>query len=161
MIAALCLTGAASGVWAQSANPSTSPSTIASNKPPAANAQMASAPARPISNGAKPALAPAPAPGIIVKPAASAPVKARRQTRPLTRAEKLESAAPPGELRPERTITPQITIPLRKTPPDPTPSQGRKPGSAGNDSAGRCAAIVDENQRAMCREAAGLGKPKQ
>ena len=88
-------------------------------------------------------------------------MQAKRQTRPLTSAEKLESAAPPGELRPERTITPQITIPLSKTPPDSTRSQGRPSGSPVDDSAGRCAAIADENQRAMCREAAGLGKPKK
>ena len=105
-------------------------------------------------------MATAAVPAIVVKPAPSAPVQAKRQTRPLTSAEKLESAAPPGELRPERTITPQITIPLSKTPPDSTRSQGRPSGSQVDDSAGRCAAIADENQRAMCREAAGLGKPK-
>ena len=132
-----------------------------------ASSQPASAAARPAANGAElappPAVAtaPVPVPAIVVKPAASAPVQAKPQTRPLTSAEKLESVAPPGELRPERTITPQITIPLSKTSPDPTPSQGRGPGSLVDDSAGRCAAIADENQRAMCREAAGLGKPKK
>ena len=164
LIAALCLAGAAACGWAQPAgNPA---------KPATASAQPASAAARSAANGAKAAPVPAPAPAvvpaavpaavpaIVVKPAASAPVQAKRQTRPLTSAEKLESAAPPGELRPERTITPQITIPLSKTPPDSTRSQGRPSGSQVDDSAGRCAAIADENQRAMCREAAGLGKPK-
>lgn len=155
LIAALCLAGAAACGWAQTAG---SPA-----KPPTASAKPASAAAKPATNGAKvaPAEASAQAPSVIVKPAASAPVQAKRQTRPLTTAEKLESVAPPGELRPERTITPQITIPLSKTPPDATHSQGRSAGSAVNDSAGRCAAIADESQRARCREAAGLGKPKK
>ena len=157
LIAALCLAGAAACGWAQ---PAGSPA-----KPATASAQPASAAARPAANAAKvapaPAVATAAVPAIVVKPAPSAPVQAKRQTRPLTSAEKLESAAPPGELRPERTITPQITIPLSKTPPDSTRSQGRPSGSPVDDSAGRCAAIADENQRAMCREAAGLGKPKK
>lgn len=160
LIAALCLAGAATGGWAQ--NAPTAPTAPAANKPPPASAKPAAAPAKSADNGAKAATATAnaPAPAIVVKPAASAPVQPKRQTRPLTSAEKLESVAPPGELRPERTITPQITIPLSKTPPDSTRSQGRPSGSAVNDSAGRCAAIADENQRAMCREAAGLGKAR-
>lgn len=147
LIAALCMAGAASCGWAQTAATAT--------KPPPANARPASAPAKPAANGTKAA------PAIVVKPAASAPVQVKRQTRPLTAAEKLESVAPPGELRPERTITPQITIPLTKTPPDSVRMQNRTSGSPVNDSAGRCAAIADENERAMCREAAGLGKPKK
>ena len=153
LIAALCLAGAAASGWAQ---PAGSPA-----KPATASSHPASAAARPAGNGAKLAPPPAAVPSIVVKPAASAPVQTKPQTRPLTSAEKLESVAPPGELRPERTITPQITIPLSKTPPDPTPSQGRGPGSPVDDSAGRCAAIADENQRAMCREAAGLGNLKK
>ena len=129
----------------------------------------------------KTAVAAASAPVLIIQPAASAPLPAKRQTRPLTAAEKRESAAPPGELRPERTITPQLTIPLGKNAPDASVTKPRSTGlpptgtSTGtglatsgkpavpalNDSAGRCAAIADEHERAMCREAAGLGKPKR
>jgi len=159
LMAALCLAGTSVCGWAQTAGSPT--------KPPTASAQPASAAAAAAARPATAAAQTAPAetkvqaPTVVVKPAASAPVPDKRQTRPLTSAEKLESVAPPGELRPERTITPQITIPLSKTPPDSTPSQGRAPASAGDDSAGRCAAIADERQRAMCREAAGLGKPKK
>ncbi len=153
LMVALCLAGAASLAWAQTTGNNTT-------TPPSVNAKPASAPAKPAAkaaNGAKATTAPA----LVVKPAASAPAQPKRQTRPLTSAEKLESVAPPGELRPERTITPQITIPLTKTPPDSVRVQSRTSGSAVNDSAGRCAAIADENERAMCREAAGLGKPKK
>ena len=159
LMAALWLAGAAAGAGAQTAG-----TTV---KPAPAGAKPAAVTATPAANGARSASAPV----LVVKPAASAPVPVKRQTRPLTAAEKRESAASPGELRPERTITPQITIPLGKTPPDsartatgtgtPPGTTGKPSGAAVNDSAGRCAAIVEENERAMCREAAGLGKPKK
>jgi hypothetical protein len=161
LITAWCLAAVASCAWAQTTG-TTTPTTA--TKPPSSSAKpaSASAPAKPAAhgnNGAKAAAASAPA--LVIKPAASAPVQPKRQTRPLTSAEKLESVAPPGELRPERTIKPQVTIPLSKTPPDSTHSKGRAAGSSVNDSAGRCAAIADENQRALCREQAGLGQPKR
>ena len=159
LMAALWLAGAAAGAGAQTAG-----TTV---KPAPAGAKPAAVTATPAANGARSASAPV----LVVKPAASAPVPVKRQTRPLTAAEKRESAAPPGELRPERTITPQLTIPLGKTPPDAartTPRTGTGTGTTGkplgpavNDSAGRCAAIADEHERAKCREAAGLGKPKK
>jgi hypothetical protein len=148
LIAALCLAGAASCGWAQPVGPA--------KKPPAAGAKPASATAQPVVEGAKPGAAPA----IVVKPAASAPVQVKRQTRPLTAAEKLESVAPPGELRPERTIKPQITIPLTKTPPKSIRTPRTSTGGSVNDAAGRCAAIADENERAQCRAASVQGKPK-
>lgn len=159
LIAACWLAAAAAGAWAQAPAPSAAPS-AATTKPAPANNKAASTVAKPGPANAKAASAPAPA--IVVKPAASAPAQPRRQTRPLTAAEKRESVAPPGELRPERTITPQLTIPLGKTPPDSIRQPSRTSGGgAVNDSAGRCAAIADENERAMCRESAGLGKPKK
>ena len=161
LMAALWLAGAAAGAAAQTAGTTVMPAP--------AGAKPAAVTATPAVNGARSASAPV----LVVKPAASAPVPGKRQTRPLTAAEKRESAASPGELRPERTITPQITIPLGKTPPDAarttpgtstgtgTGKTGKPSGSAVNDSAGRCAAIADENERAKCRDAAGLGKPKK
>ncbi len=155
LMAALWLAGAAAGAVAQTAG-----TTV---KPAPAAADPAAVTAKPAANGARSASAPV----LVIKPAASAPVPVKRQTRPLTAAEKRESAAPPGELRPERTITPQLSIPLGKTPPGAggtgtgARTTGQPSGSAINDSAGRCAAIADENERAMCREAAGLGKPKK
>ena len=160
LMAALWLAGAAAGAAAQTAGTTVMPAP--------AGAKPAAVTATPAVNGARSASAPV----LVVKPAASAPVPVKRQTRPLTAAEKRESAASPGELRPERTITPQITIPLGKIPPDAARAStgsrtgtgtgtGKPSGSAVNDSAGRCAAIVDENERAKCREAAGLGKPKK
>ena len=159
LMAALWLAGAAAGAVAQTAG-----TTV---KPAPAAADPAAVTAKPAANGARSASAPV----LVIKPAASAPVPVKRQTRPLTAAEKRESAAPPGELRPERTITPQLTIPLGRTPPDAagtatgagtgTGKTGKPSGSAVNDAAGRCAAIADENERAMCRDAAGLGKPKK
>lgn len=142
LIAALWLAAMASGAWAQTAGSPAKPATTTA-KPAASNGKAASAAA------------------VVVKPAPSAPVQVKRQTRPLTSAEKLESVAPPGELRPERIVTPQLTIPLGKTPPDSTHQPTRSSGKSVDDSAGRCAAIADENERAMCREAAGLGKPKK
>ena len=155
LMAALWLAGAAAGAGAQTAGPTAKPAPAGAN-PAAVTAAVAA-------NGAQSASASA----LVIKQAASAPVPAKRQTRPLTAAEKRESAASPGELRPERIITPQLSIPLGKTPAD-TGGTGkgagtpRQPsGPAVNDSAGRCAAIAEENERAMCREAAGLGKPKK
>ena len=142
LIVVWCLAAMASGAWAQTAGTPTKPAT-ATVKSAASNGQPASAAA------------------VVVKPAPSAPVQVKRQTRPLTPAEKLESVAPPGELRPERIVTPQLTIPLGKPPPDSIHQPTRSSGKAVDDSAGRCAAIADENERAMCREAAGLGKPKK
>ena len=135
LIVAWCLAAMASGAWAQTAGTPTKPATAT--------------------------VKPASAAAVVVKPAPSAPVQVKRQTRPLTPAEKLESVAPPGELRPERIVTPQLTIPLGKPPPDSIHQPTRSSGKAVDDSAGRCAAIADENERAMCREAAGLGKPKK
>lgn len=88
--------------------------------------------------------------------AASAPAVAKPGPRLLTPAQARDSATAPGELRPERQVTPQLTIPLSRKPQPPTTSnelrQG-KPASAGgvNDAAARCEAQSDAQARARCR----------
>jgi hypothetical protein len=90
--------------------------------------------------------------------AASASPRAAKPTpRPLSPAESRDIAAPPGDLRPERPVTPQVTIPLRKTQDaapkfDPRAARRSKPASTGgiNDAAARCEAQSDEQARAKC-----------
>ena len=102
-----------------------------------------------------PALPQASAPQSI--PAASAPL-GKTGPRLLTPAESRDSAAPPGELRPERRVTPQISIPLGRKPPPPAPESRPTPtgnaASAGadGDAAARCEARRGEQVRAKCRD---------
>lgn len=68
-------------------------------------------------------------------------------------------AAAPGELRPERPVTPQISIPFGKAPPTPAkgestaPKRGNPaaPSSTIDDSAARCESQLDDQVRAACR----------
>jgi hypothetical protein len=98
------------------------------------------------------------APAIAVTAAPSAPVKGKPAPRALTAAESRETAVAPGELRPELATQRQISIPLGKTPPDSARNPSRTAGTskpAVDDSAVRCAAMSDENERALCRERIG------
>ena len=100
-------------------------------------------------------------PGPVPDPVASAPVPP--QTRPgprlLTPIESRDSATQPGDLRPEHPVTPQISIPLGKTPPvarSPQPiGATRKPTSAAagiDDAVARCESQLGEQVRAKCRD---------
>jgi hypothetical protein len=95
------------------------------------------------------------------EPAASAPVPVRTKPGPrlLTPIESRDSATQPGDVRPERPVTPQISIPLGKTPapartPDPIGAKpNRSSASAGvEDAVARCEAQVGEQVRAKCRD---------
>jgi len=94
---------------------------------------------------------PAPAAG------ASAPLGAKSRPRPLTPTELRESATPPGDMRPQEKVTPQLSIPLGKTPPAPSKPKLRaaRPGTAASggidDAVARCEAQSDEQLRAKCR----------
>lgn len=173
LLAALALAIGFPGAWAQTgaapaasaAPPRATPAKPPAKAAPAANGKAPSTAGKPAPPNAAPnaspnaapvAAAPASAPSTVVKPAASAPYKGKPATRPLSADEERESSMAPGELRPERTIVPQVTIPLGRKPPDTTHMTG-KPGGSVNDAAGRCAALSDENERAICRERAGLG----
>jgi len=70
----------------------------------------------------------------------------------------VENARPPGEMRPELPVKPQITIPFKGADADKLP-----PGKAGtskavkggiDDSAARCLAIADAGERTRCEQRA-------
>ena len=88
-------------------------------------------------------------------PSATAPTGPRLRSP----AETGNRAATPGELRPERPVTPQISIPFGKKPPPPekggeprTVKRG-KPAASGDvdDAAARCESQTDPTVRASCR----------
>lgn len=170
LAAALTLAAGAPAALAQASGAAAAASTAA-NRPAArtttapANGKAADGKpaARPAGSAAAPAgpAAAASSPSVVVAPAASTPYQGKPSPRPLTTEEKRDTMMAPGELQPERQVTPQISIPLGRKPPDsthtPSRAPGASPGSSLNDAAVRCAAIADENERAMCRERAGLG----
>jgi len=88
--------------------------------------------------------------------AASAPPAAAPGPRVPTSAESREGASPPGELRPEHPVTPQVNIQLGRTPPTPLKSAPRAgnaaSGSRIDDAAARCEAQLGEQVRAKCRD---------
>ena len=91
--------------------------------------------------------------------AASASPAAKPGPRQVTATESREAASPPGELRPEKPVTPQLSIPLGKAPPGSVKSESRalrrgKAASTGgvDDAAARCEAEADEQVRAACRD---------
>jgi hypothetical protein len=95
--------------------------------------------------------------------AASAPPTTKTVPRSMSPAEKGESAAPIGDLRPERPVTPQINVPLGKKPaalqkPTTRPAPTRSPAATGgiDDDAARCEAQAADPMRAKCRD-----KPRQ
>lgn len=93
---------------------------------------------------------------------ASAPAPARATgPRPqlLSPVEKGELASPEGKLRPERQVTPQISIPIGRNAAEtskPTvraaAPQRNAPAGTINEAAARCEAQVDEQVRAVCRD---------
>ena len=92
-------------------------------------------------------------------PQASAPTAAKPAPRPLSPTELRESATPPGDLRPEDPVRPQISIPFGKKPAlAPEPRAQRRIGSASaaaaggiNDASARCEAELDTQARLDCR----------
>jgi len=104
--------------------------------------------------------------------ASAAPLRLKPPPRLLSTTEKLESAAAPGTVRPERPALPQISIPLGRratsddTPPRLTPMrrpEAAMPASAAVDeTAARCEARAAKADRAACRAAppASAARPR-
>lgn len=100
-----------------------------------------------------PAAADVPASGASA-PAAAPPVGPRLRSP----AETGNRATVPGDLRPERPVTPQVSIPFGKSPPPPSKREQRvierntaASGGGVDDAAARCESQVDDNLRAACR----------
>ena len=96
--------------------------------------------------------------------AASAPRASKPDPRLRSPQESRDSATVPGDLRPERQVTPQISVPLGKSPPAALklPARNVPRGSAAptggiDDAAARCEAQAAESARADCR--AKLARP--
>ena len=90
---------------------------------------------------------------------ASSPAAPRTGPRLLTPAEKRDSATAPGDLRPERRVTPQISVPLGRRQPIESEAPGRArtraspPAPNGvDDAVARCEAQRGEQVRAKCRD---------
>ena len=120
------------------------------------NAVHAQASAPPTWPAAPPTMAPASASASAGKAAPGGP-------RLRTPAETAARAAAPGDLRPERPVVPQVSIPLGKKTPPTTKRETRamRNGTAAasggvHDAAARCEALADAEERASCR--AGLAK---
>lgn len=89
---------------------------------------------------------------------ASAPASAPAGLRLRSPAETANRAAAPGDLRPERLVAPQITIPFGKKPPvvpkrdaPALPRSGVAPAGGIDDAAARCESQVDPQELAVCR----------
>jgi hypothetical protein len=103
-------------------------------------------------------------------PGASAPTATKPAPRPLSPNELRESASPPGDLRPEDPVKPQISIPLGKKPVatlSPEPRAQRRIGSASaaaaggiNDASARCEAEVGAAERSACRTKLAQTSPR-
>lgn len=103
-------------------------------------------------------------------PAASAPTASKPAPRPLTPSALRDSASPPGDLRPEDRVKPQISIPLGRKPVPavaPEPRAQRRIGSASaaaggiNDATARCEAEVGDAARAACRAKLARTNPRR
>ena len=101
-------------------------------------------------------------------PAASAPTPVEPIPRPLSPSALRESASPPGDLRPENPVKPQISIPFGKKPAAPLapePRAQRRIGSASaggiNDAAARCEAELGDAARAACRNKLAQTTPRR
>ena len=88
---------------------------------------------------------------------ASSPLGDIPGRRVLTPTEKRESSSMPGDLRPGDRVTPQIVVPLRKTPPSPAAPATRAASAPGgiDDTAARCEAQASQQARESCRARAG------
>ena len=167
VIAALLLASAVTGALAQNAVPTAVP----------ASPSAAAAPAKPAKPGASAAAKPAPKatpkpaatataaaaattkPGIVVTDAPLAPAKPKPLPVQRTVPDSREAATMPNELRPQEPVTSQINIPLGRTPPAPSRTAAH-PSLGIDDAAGRCLAIADANERALCRQREGTAAPK-
>jgi hypothetical protein len=90
---------------------------------------------------------------------ASAPTTSKRVKRPLTAQELRESATFPGDMRPQDMPPPQVSVPLGRKPPPPSPAEAQEaaqdagmPGKI-DDRVARCKAQADPKQRAACTSA--------
>ncbi len=99
------------------------------------------------------------APPPVSAASASAPSTIPPGPRLQTPAQRRDSASPPGDLRPERPVTKQLSIPLGKNalPPSKSEARAARRGSTAasggiDDSAARCEARADEQERASCRD---------
>lgn len=160
---ALLLASAAMGAWAQNTAPTTVPASPPAVAPTAAPAQpAASSTAKPaLKADARPAAAAtatAAKPGIVVTDAPLAPAKPRPLPVQRTVPDSREAATMPNELRPQEPVTSQVNIPLGRTPA--APARTATPSSGVNDTAGRCLAMADATERALCREREGTAAPK-
>lgn len=91
-------------------------------------------------------------------PGASAPTATKPTPRSLSPSALRDSATPPGDLRPEDPVRPQLSIPLGRKPVlAPEPRAQRRIGSASaaaggiNDASARCEAEADPQARLACR----------
>ena len=96
---------------------------------------------------------------LLVQAQASAPPTPTgpRLLSPAEKRDNADAAASP-DLRPERPVVPQLSVPLGRTPPAPTPSASRPrtgaatpPGHIG-DAAARCESLPGDLERATCRK---------
>ena len=101
-------------------------------------------------------------------PVASAPSSVRPGPRPMSPAEVRDAAAPTADQRPEGQVTPQLSIPLGKTPPAPLKLPARAAeraaaASAGriDDGAARCEAATEAQLRASCRDTLARGASRR
>lgn len=124
---------------------------------------LAAAPAVGMGQAGAPAMAQAGAPAPASAASVPMPIPATPKAGPrlLTPAESRDSATAPGELRPERRVTPQINVPLgrrttpaddaEKRPPRASPAPAPATGNI-DDAAARCEAQRGEQVRAKCRD---------
>lgn len=96
---------------------------------------------------------------------ASAPTTSKRVKRPLTAQELRESATFPGDMRPQDMPPPQVSVPLGRKPPPPSPAEAQEaaqdagmPGKI-DDRVARCKAQADPKQRAACTSALAASAP--
>ena len=97
-------------------------------------------------------------------PPSSAPVGPRVMTPAEQRRNVDEATAP--DLRPDRPVVPQISVPLGRKPPLPAPSASRAPRSGAaptpghiGDAAARCESAPGDLERAACRKRLAQTKP--
>lgn len=94
-----------------------------------------------------------------------APRRAKPERRPLAPQELRDSASFPGEMRPEDMPPPQVTVPLGRKPPPPSPAtagaaaqDATAPGKI-DDRVARCKALADVRERAACSRALSASEP--
>jgi len=102
-------------------------------------------------------------PPVAASAASTAPAPAPRGPRVLTPSEQRNNAdnASAPDLRPDRPVVPQISVPFGRAPPPPpgsAPSSPRRRGQAApppapiGDTAARCESMTSDLERAACRK---------